>query len=417
MGLNDQSHCELLTRLMSDGFYVIQDYQFVFVNPAFEKILGATSGELIGQRFDQFIIPSLRDMVVKRYQNRITGLAAPKHYEVTFLGKDGVSQTEAWLEVDTYKEDGKRISVAGIVRDIGSYKSLKQELADTRTQLHIILENMADTLYQTDMEGYVTLISSNVQALLGFTQDEVIGSRLAEYYWTPEERAKLVQAIVENNGVVTNVEALLKRKDGSPVWISTNAYVRKNDKGEPVSVEGLARDVTRQKELEQKLEKLALTDSLTNLPNRRALMDELHLCFNQSRENGSALSLIYFDVNDFKKINDQYGHLIGDNLLRHISATIRYHVVNRQMLGRLSGDEFLFILPQTGTEKATEIACQIIDDLKGKPLVMEKNSISVSIALGISELKKQDKNEYSLLDRADKAKYLAKNGVMNFEVM
>lgn len=417
MGLNDQSHYELLTSLMSDGFYVIQDYRFVFVNPAFEKLLGAQSGELIGQSFDQFIIPPLRDMIVKRYQNRISGLVVPKHYEVTFLGIDRVSKIVVWLEVDTYKEDDHRVSVAGIVRDIGSYKSLKQELADTRVQLQIILENMADTLYQADMEGYITLISSNVLALLGFTQDEVIGSKMAEYYWSPDEREKLVQAIVENNGVVTNVEALLKRKDGSPVWISTNAYVRSNDKGEPVSVEGLARDVTRQKELEQKLERLALTDSLTSLPNRRALMDELHLQFNESREKGSALSLIYFDVNEFKKINDENGHLVGDMLLRHISTTIRCHVVSKKMLGRLSGDEFLFIMPQTGVEKATRMAHKIIDDIKFKPLVMEKNTVSVSISVGISELKKEDKNEYILLDRADKAMYLAKHGEMNLEVM
>lgn len=418
MSFNDYTRWELLTSLMTDGFYVLQDYRYVYVNPAFERLLGVKPGELLGKKFTDFIHSDMRDLVKSRYEDRIQGRPSPKHYEVKLLKADGKSVIDAWLEIDMLKDDNQKITVAGTVRDISTFNSLKTELVEAKAQLGSIMDNISDTVYQTNMDGEVTLISKSVESLLGYKPEEMLGSKLADYYWSPEERAKVVNAIVQNDGVITNVEAILKRKNGSPVWISTNAYVKKNEKGEAQSIEGLARDVTVQKEMEKKLEKLALTDSLTSLPNRRALMDELHMRFIGARQKESDLGLIYFDVNKFKKVNDQHGHLVGDNLLIHIAVTLRAHVSGRNMFGRLSGDEFLFILPEYGVEKVQQFASQILDDIKLKPLCFQSQKIPVSLAIGISNLKAEDKSEYSLLDRADKAMYLAKReGVQQFEML
>lgn len=417
MSLNHSSRWEILTSLMSDGFFVAQSGKFVYTNYALEKLLGANPGKLIGSYIADVVHPEMREQVVTNYNNRLEGKPAPRHYEMTVQRLDNKENIDIWLEIDVIREEDSIIAVAGTVRNIGQFRDLKQELSETRTQLNSILDNMSDTIYQTNVEGNVSLISGNVEALLGYTEEEMMGTRLADYYWSPEEREKIVRAIVENDGVVTNVEAILKRKNGTPVWISTNAYVKKDKNGNTVSIEGVARDVTRQKELEQKLEKLALTDSLTSLPNRRALMDDLHAQFTYATENETELSLVYFDVNNFKLVNDQFGHLMGDNLLRHLSITLGAHVSGINVLGRLSGDEFLFILPKYKTEDTILFIDQVLLDLKKNPMQIGQDVIPVTIAVGISNLKEYDKNEYSLLDRADKAMYLAKKGVMNYEVM
>ncbi len=417
MSFSEHSRWELLTSLMVDGFYVVQDYRYVYVNPAFEKLLGASPGYLIGKKFSDYVHPDMQELAISRYEDRIAGKSSPKHYEVRLLKEDGKSTVEAWLEIDVITDDDHKTAVAGTVRDIGLLNSLKKELVETKAQLHSIMDNMSDTIYQTNMEGDITLVSNCAESLLGYKPEEMIGTKMASYYWSPEEREKVVNAIVENKGKVTNVEAILRRKNGSPVWISTNAYVKKDGKGNPVSIEGLARDVTTQKELEKKLEKLALTDSLTGLPNRRALMDELHLRFNEAKQHKSELGLIYFDVNDFKKVNDFHGHLIGDKLLIHIAMTLKSHASGQSMFGRLSGDEFLFILPDKGSEKARQFALQVFEDIKLKPLQLHSLDIPVSLAIGISNLKAKDTNEYSLLDRADKAMFLAKRGVQKFEIL
>lgn len=417
MSLNETSRWQNLTSLINDGFYVIQDYRLVYVNPAFAELLGVSVDELIGQRFEQYLAPEIRERVVKNYENRIRGQWAPKHYEMTMMQPKTGQRIDVWLETNVLKDGDVVEAVAGTVRDIRELKRIKKELGDTKHKLNIILENMADTIYQTNMTGDITLISRNVETLLGYREEELVGTKMADLYWTPEERARVVQAIIDNNGVITNVEAILRRKDGSPVWISTNAYVNKNDEGEPISIEGIARDVTRQKELEQRLEKLALTDSLTGIPNRRALMDELHLRFTHAVENKSPLSVIYLDVNGFKGINDQFGHLTGDRFLTHVTSMLGKHVLDGEMFGRLSGDEFLFILPRKYAHQAKDLAEQVMDEVRSKPLMEGDKRIDVSLALGVSELNASDKNEYSLLDRADKAMYQAKNGEMKYQVI
>jgi diguanylate cyclase (GGDEF)-like protein/PAS domain S-box-containing protein len=413
---NGKTNWDEIGALIKDGFFVIRNHCFVYVNPAMEELLGVAAEQIIGQRFDQFVQPEMRDMVIKNYENRIRQLPAPKHYEIALKKGASGQRVDAWLEIEAIVEDGSIQAVAGTVRDIGAFKSLKKELDLAQRKLQGILENISDTVYQTDMEGNVTLINGDVVALLGYTGQEMIGTRLADYYWSPEERQKVVQAIVDNNGVITNVEAILRRKDGSPVWISTNAYVNKNDQGEPVSIEGIARNVTRQKQLEKKLEILALTDSLTNLPNRRALLDELHLRFTEAGENNTPLSVIYLDVNEFKQINDRHGHLTGDHVLLHIGSTISRCTGEGIMVGRLSGDEFLLILPHSNSHQAARVAQNLADESRRNPFQLDQQEITLSIAMGISEVRLGDKSEYSLLDRADKAMYLAKNSVSDFQI-
>lgn len=417
MSINENTRWELLASLMADGFFIIEDFRFIYVNQSFENLVGATPGSLIGRKFEDFVHPDQRDRVVENYTRRTAGDTVPEHYEVLLLQADGKSTMSVWMEVRTVKEADNDMLVAGSIRNIESLKQLKKQLADTEIQLNSILNNMSDTIYQTNMEGLVTEISESVVALLGYSPDEVIGQKLADFYWTPEERQKVVQAIIDHRGKVTNVEAILRCKDGTPVWISTNAYVRTSSDGEPVAIEGIARDVSRQKELEQKLEKLALTDSLTGLPNRRALMDELNYKFYDASTKGVPLCLIYFDVNEFKKVNDHHGHLIGDNLLRHIAFTMRNHVTDSMIFGRLSGDEFLFILPGFEEEQASKFAYSLYQDISKKPLVMQDGNINLSLAIGVSCYLPSDKNEYSLLDRADKAMYKSKEESKPYEVL
>lgn len=420
MSITKPARWEMLVSSMLDGFFVVEDGRFAFANESCARLLGVDDPDrLIGRNVFDFVAESERQRVLGNYRNRLEGKPAPRHYETRVLCADGSGEVEVWLEVSelTREEDGSLV-LACTLRDIRELQQLKNELEDARLQLNIILENMSDAIYRTNMDGEVTLISKNVEQLLGYSQQEMIGTRLAEYYWTPEERERVVEAITRNRGKITNVEAILRRKDGTPVWISTNAYVRVDEaSGEPVSIEGIARDVTRQKELELKLEKLALTDSLTHLPNRRALMDELNRQFFRARETKAQLSLLYIDANRFKAVNDRYGHLVGDNLLRHMAMLLKNHASGNQMIGRLSGDEFLFILPAVDNDQAQKLARLIQQDVQARPMPLEQQQLSFSLAVGISSLKDEDVAEYSLLARADKAMYLSKGRAESFAVL
>ena len=421
MSATKPARWEMLVSSMRDGFFVVENRRVVFANASCARLLGMDDpDDLIGRDALDFVASSERQKVLEIYRRRLEGLPAPRHYETRIRVNGGAEEIAVWLEVSDLERSGPGgvPVLAAMLRDISELQCLREELEDTRLQLNIILENMSDVIYRTDMEGKITLISKNVDRLLGYRQQEMLGTRLADYYWAPEERERIVEKITLNHGQITNVEAILRRKDASPVWISTNAYVRLEKKtGEPVSIEGIARDVSRQKELELRLERLALTDSLTGLPNRRALMDELHRCFIQAREEGGPLSVIYLDANDFKSINDRHGHLVGDNLLRHLGQVLSAHAGSGQMFGRLSGDEFLYILPGFDRSQAEDLARQMLADVSLRPMPLQTQQIGLSLAAGISSLTEDDAAEYSLLARADQAMYLSKNRAEGYEVL
>lgn len=415
--MNIEQRWQLYDRIIADGMFAVKHYHIVYTNLAMNQLFSCESGDLVGLHISGLVAKNMRDQVTQTYTNRIAGLPEPKHYELSIQPLDGSDPVEVWMEVEMVDDDDGEKLVVGILRDLRPLNDLRRQLSRTQGQLNSILDNIPDAIYQTNMQGEVTLISPNVYSLLGYEADEMLGRKLAEFYWSPEEREKVVAAIVSNNGVITNVEAILKRKDGSPVWISTNAYVKKNDQGEPVSIEGLARDITVQKELERKLENMSLTDSLTGLPNRRALMDDLHEQFESARANSGHLTLVYFDFNDFKKVNDRFGHLIGDSVLRQLASVIDPMVEDDNIFGRLSGDEFLIILPGQDSDSALNLVNRVLMKIKNEPYRSGSQSIELSISVGISQLRKDDTNEFSILDRADKAMYLSKRGIAAYEVL
>ncbi|MBT4689185.1 MAG: PAS domain S-box protein [Rhodospirillaceae bacterium] len=128
-------------------------------------------------------------------------------------------------------------------------------LAGSERQYRAILDNMLDTYYRADAEGRIIMISPSVQTLTGYSQDEVIGKFLAKFYADPAERAKFLQQLEQNNGVVEAYEALMRHKNGEPIWVSTSARYVLDDKGRVVGIEGTSRDISERKKADDALGK------------------------------------------------------------------------------------------------------------------------------------------------------------------
>ena len=292
-----------------------------------------------------------------------------------------------------------------------------QQLEAMREQLNAILDHFSNTIFRTNAEGEITLISDNVKELMGFTREEVIGTKLSSYYWEPEDRERTLQQIVQNQGKVTQIDSVMRHKDGSPVWLSSNVHLIMNEAGDAVGVEGVGHDVTYQKKLEQKLETLALTDNLTQLPNRRALMDELHNHFIAASKDRAEMALIMIKIKDTRSFNERFGYLYGDALIRQTATLLKVYTQFPQVFGRLSGDEFLYILPGYTIKNATQFISPVVDAVKQNPLLVGNKKIEYALSIGITELRKTDSSEFALLDRADKATRVARHGMNKYEVM
>ena len=170
---------------------------------------------------------------------------------------------------------------------------------------------------------------------------------------------------------------------------------------------------TMQRELEMarariaQLERLADEDSLAPIANRRAFVRELSRMIAFTRRYGPPSSVIYFDVNGMKQINDTYGHPAGDAALRHVAEVLSNNVRESDIVGRLGGDEFGVILAQTSQDQANAKGIALAEAIAGTPFRWGKNSISVSAAYGVYSFTGSDDAQVAI-EAADKAMYQQK---------
>ncbi len=173
------------------------------------------------------------------------------------------------------------------------------------------------------------------------------------------------------------------------------------------------RQIQQAKADQEELERLANLDSLTGLYNRRVILDRLNERIKYVRRYGEELSLIMLDIDHFKKVNDQYGHLIGDGVLEGIAVLVQRNIRDTDVVGRYGGEEFIIILLKTGLSSALGVAERIRKAIQGAEMKdSEGNVFSVTVSEGVSSYKPAE-DERSLISRADDALYRAKENGRN----
>lgn len=405
-----------ISPLLRDSTLVTDGYSLLYVGSNLTDLVGVSYEELVARPCDDVFCLSRKALLSETLVEFQSGSENRLTLQIHLLQHLSIPTQPLSFEFQRFEINGSKLIFGEMVKQ-NTYWASELESADTHQQLNAILCCFSNTIFRTNMEGVITLISDNVNELMGYTREEVIGTNLAMYYWTPEDKERSVQEIMNQNGNVAQIDTVMRHKDGSPVWLSSNVHLIKNLKGEPIGIEGIGHDVTYQKKLEQKLEMLALTDSLTQLPNRRSLMDELHRHYVLARANKSSIALVMIDIKGTKKINEQYGYLYGDAMIKQVGTLLRVYTQFPQVLGRISGDEFLYILPGYTISNAVQFISPILDAVRQDPLLVGTKKVSYALSIGMTELKRNDRNEYALLDRVDKATLVSKKGVASFEVM
>jgi len=202
----------------------------------------------------------------------------------------------------------------------------------------------------------------------------------------------------------------IKRKNGDEIWIDVKTKAVIEEKN--ILYINVIKDVTSSKIERENLERLANTDLLTNIYNRRKFQELFDREYKRSKRYESQLSLIFFDIDHFKKINDTFGHDVGDMVLREVSSIVSEKLRETDIFARWGGEEFIILLPETNSKKAYEVAENIrITLMKKKFKEVEK----VTISLGVTQLKKE--LQKSFLKRVDLALYKAKYEGRNISIV
>ena len=396
---DDQSYRVLIDHLQ-DGIFVIENERFVFVNQRLADILGHPAEELIGKIFVDFIADEDRAIVLERHRARLAGEKVPEIYDLHIITGQGTT-------VCCSLNAGLSRNQAGHVVAVGSLRDVTRERA-AQEELKSIFDHLPDVFYRVDMQGIITQASPSVFELLGYRPEEIIGTPMAFHYANPEERQKLAQVIAEGGGKVTLVEGALKRKDGSIIWVSTRASVRYDADGEPFCIEGVTRDISERKRMEDMLVTMSRTDVLTGTWNRGFFMEKSEEVVRMVRRYQHSATIMMADLDHFKSINDRYGHYAGDLVLEMFANICRDEIRESDILGRLGGEEFALMLPETSIAQATTLAERVRKATAAARVRLDGQEISVTVSIGLAQVGTGEQALETAIRRADHAMYRAK---------
>ncbi len=269
------------------------------------------------------------------------------------------------------------------------------------------VEHCSASILITDRHGFVEYVNPSFCRITGFRFEEVIGKspRLQKSGFTPVTvYAEMWMNL--NQGRPWRGELLNKRKDQSLYWEEVTISPVRDDKGRLTHFVAVKDDISQRKTYEQALHRLATTDGLTKIPNRRYLLQEAQKLFYIARDHGTALAALMLDIDYFKQINDQHGHLVGDKALIHVVNVCEEVVSKRGIFGRFGGEEFLWIV-DLSAQTAIEIGEQLVQQIASHPLI-EPVSLTITASLGLATLSPQDRSLDELIKRADDGLYVAK---------
>lgn len=211
-----------------------------------------------------------------------------------------------------------------------------------------------------------------------------------------------------------SVEYRLRRHDGEYRWIVDTGVPRFDENGEFMGFIGSCIDITGHKEMEEELWELATTDGLTGFLNRRHFLVRLQEEFDRMQRNAELqCSVLMLDLDHFKRINDGYGHAVGDAVLKHFSDIVRGQQRKIDLVGRLGGEEFAIILPDTDLSEARAFAERLRKAVADNSLRQATAVIDITVSIGIALLSAVSESPDSVLRDADRALYAAKEGGRN----
>jgi diguanylate cyclase (GGDEF)-like protein/PAS domain S-box-containing protein len=380
--------------------------RFLAVNQALAEALGVNDPEqLVGKSDFDFYPPELAEHH-RRDDFTVLSSRQKKMLEEKHLDLMGVSR---WFE--TYKApvidtNGELLGTVGFERDITERKNNETDLRIAATAFE-----SQDGMFITDADRLILRVNRAFTSITGYTAAEVVGQTpmlFNSYHQDDSFYAELWDCIFDVGAWQGEIWTQRKNGDTYLAWLMVTPV---KDKNATITHYVTAiTDITVRKEAEEQIKQFAFYDSLTRLPNRRKLLERLDHCIAVGMRENSQFALLMLDLDRFKAVNDNFGHLTGDELLQQVAERISRRLRSTDMVARLGGDEFVVLLADIShKEDAARVADMIVMDLTTPFQLSQHDDIQISTSIGISLYPEHGDSSEMLMDNADVALYQAKN--------
>ncbi|CEK29822.1 sensory box-containing diguanylate cyclase [[Clostridium] sordellii] len=301
-------------------------------------------------------------------------------------------------------ENENIIVITGVIKDTTETKNYQQSLINQNTLLETIINTIPDIIFYKDKQSrYLGGNKAFFEGFFGKKKSEVIGKNDFELHQDREVAKAFIERDQEilKNKEDKYTEINILNKDDKILYLESVKTPLINEKGEAWGIVGVARDMTKRKELEDMLTQMSYTDKLTGLYNRAYFEEQI----NKLDDNEYyPLTLIMGDLNGLKAVNDNLGHLEGDKLLVEIAKVLKGSCRKEDLVFRWGGDEFIILLPNSDYKLGKEICNRIQLNCKNT----DKTPIPLSISLGVSTKINKQKDIDEILKEAEDMMYIEK---------
>ena len=295
--------------------------------------------------------------------------------------------------------------------------AMARQLRASEQKLRRMLETTQEGFWMVDPEHRILEVNPALCAMLERSRSEIIGANLFDLLRTSDHPVFLAAAGVRNGGA-NRFEMALRRPDGSLLACEFSITRMQDDEGNPSGLFALISDITQRKQAEEQIRNLAFYDVLTQLPNRRLLLDRLGQALAASHRSGQFGAILFLDLDNFKTVNDTQGHDVGDLLLTEVARRLRASVRDDDTVARLGGDEFVVLLE--GLHSAQAIAAAQVETVAEKlreainqPISIQGREFHSTPSIGVCLFFNHQVRVDELLKRADVAMYQAKDAGRN----
>ena len=351
--------------------------------------------------------------------------AVGERADVLIIGwrRDGLGPFEA----EARRPDAEPLPVEVLVRDAGiaaivsvrdarellTGREAVRQLFEVETRYRGLVEQVPAIVYE-DRGDETIYVSPQIEHILGVTPEAYIADdRMWIRMVHPDDRQWVQQqsdAFTEGVGGDLD-DYRMVRPDGRIVWIRDRAYAYRDDAGRVILQQGLFFDVTELKEAEAHVKHMAYHDALTGLANRALFRESLHLAVERARRDGTAIAVIFLDLDNFKRLNDTKGHHVGDQFLAALAERLTSATRDVDLVARQGGDEFLLMLADLRPSESDQVERMVLERLRSvlqEPIALPAGSFQVHGSMGVSRFPDDAQDEEMLLEHADAAMYDAK---------
>ena len=389
----EATHMGRFTCRLSDSLIVEADDSFLdFCGYSREDLIGQPIGTLFNKQ------PLSRLMNGARNAGKTERIAVKaKHANGRQIALDVIAYVD---------QDDQGEMLHGFAVNVTQTESEAQH----RRLLSTAIEASSQAIMITNARQEIVYVNPAFCSMSGYPEDEVLG-QTPQFLQGPESseatRVSIREAMAANKPI--RAEILNYRKDGKSYWLDLSIVPVRDDEAEVTHYVAIQVDITDRKLAEHEIARIAMEDHLTGLANRRAAEDRLELEWGRARRDHGSFAVAIVDIDRFKLVNDQYGHHVGDLVLKHISAVMETNLRGGDWIARWGGEEFIVCFHDLDRRGAVTAAERLRKQVKSKPITLPQGELSATVSMGVALYGSEHADIASMLAQSDALLYEAKH--------